>query len=191
MWAITSIPLLFPFLRPSHSLTVYLTLVKGKCLLFFQEFSHFSGFFAHSVSPSRMPFKQSIYVLGWLKSLFGFFCNILWKSWMNIFGQPQHISLFSFLQILFKSCLPHKTSSWSPQTEETPLSRAHYGLLTHPCLWMAFIIYALDWRITCIWVITPSPTHMHLISLQGRTLFCMSSHNPFGNYHTCLNWKRY
>ena len=87
-----------------------LSLVKEKCVLFCQEISHFSEFFA--VSPSRMPFKpQSLFVLGWLKSLFGFFCNILWKSRMSIFGQPNTYPFTpfsrSFSNPVFLIKLPH------------------------------------------------------------------------------------
>ena len=121
MWAITIIPLLFPFLPPSYSLTFYLTLVKEKCVLFCQEITHFSEFFARSVSPSRMPFKpQSLFVSGWLKSLFGFFCNILWKSWMNIFRQPNTYPFTpfsrSFSNPAFLIKLPH-----DPLKQKRPL----------------------------------------------------------------------
>ena len=30
-------------------------------------------------------------VLGWPKSSFGFFCNILWKNTNELFGQPNRI----------------------------------------------------------------------------------------------------
>ena len=40
------------------------------------------------------------YVLGWPKSLFGFFCNSLWKNWKECFGQP-NIRMSVYMYILF------------------------------------------------------------------------------------------
>ena len=36
-----------------------------------------------------------LYILGWPKSLFGFFCKIIWQNSNELFGQPNNWKLFS------------------------------------------------------------------------------------------------
>ena len=36
-----------------------------------------------------------LYILGWPKSLFGFFCKIIWQNSNELFGKPNNCKLFS------------------------------------------------------------------------------------------------
>ena len=104
---------------PLHSILLW----SKRSVCSFPKRSHICQSSLLTVSPSRMPFKpQSLFVFGWLKSLFGFFCNILWKSRMNIFGQPNTYPFTpfsrSFANPVFLIKLPH-----GPLKQKRPLFR--------------------------------------------------------------------
>ena len=81
-------------LQKRHFMCKSLFIYKSACLSFCLSVCLFSFFFLF-VSVSLY-----VYVLGWPKSLFEFFCTILWKNWKEHLGQP-NICVSVYMCILF------------------------------------------------------------------------------------------
>ena len=79
------------------------------------------------------PSYTFVYELGWPKSLFRFFCNIVWKSLNELFGQPSILHDEFMLQLVIQ---PHRVLSNFPLFRREPwLSPSSIHLLTSSVLY--------------------------------------------------------